>query len=134
MAKIFIHKYLKESLSPEKAQDLVDDFKDYKESKRSPASFVDDTPYDVTYNRLLQSQHIQLKHKGRQPINLVRFRRINGYLLVYCSGLFDKNNYLLIAIIRYFDPKKSSEINNTDKDNHFMAKLEEIAERFQQKF
>lgn len=125
----------KESLSPEKSQQLVDDFRDYKENNRLPTTFGRDAPYDFTHNRkTLELQHIHLKLKGKFPIHLVQFRRTSGFVLVYCPGFFDRKKYLLISIIKHFNPNKPTDIKNTDRDNNFMAELEKIAERFQEKF
>lgn len=133
MVKLFIHNALKESLGEEKSQLLLDDFRDYKEGKGLPVTFGRDVPYDFTHNRsVLELQHLHLNTKGF-PLHLVQFKRTSGYVLVYCPGFFDPKKFLLIAIIKHFDPKQPNEIENTDRDNNLMAKLEAIAEGFRKK-
>lgn len=135
MITVYMHRDLKESLSPEKAQQLRDDFTDYKEGKRLPTTFGRDAPYDFTHKRkFLELKHIHLKLKGAFPLHIMQFRRRSGFVLVYCPGFFDRNAYLLIAIIKHFDHTKPTETKNTDKDDYFMAQLERIAEGFREKF
>jgi mRNA interferase YafO len=130
-----MHRDLKESLSAEKAQQLRDDFTDYKEGKKLPTTFGRDAPYDFTHNRKsLELMHVHLKLKGNFPIHLVQFRRRSGFVLVYCPGFFDPHKYLLIAIIKHFDPTKPNDTRNTDRDDYFMVELEKIAEGFREKF
>lgn len=118
-----MYKDLKESLGV-KGQQLLDDFRDYKEKKLLPTTFGRDAPYDFTHNRkALELQHIHLKTSGQFPIRLVQFRRTSGFVLVYCPGFFDSNKYLLISIIKHFNPNKPNEVEYTDRDSAFMANL-----------
>jgi mRNA interferase YafO len=54
--------------------------------------------------------------------------------LVYCPGFFDRETYLLIAIIKHYDQRKPTETAGTDRDNNLMSVLEKIAEGFREKF
>ncbi len=133
-ARIFTHKDLKDSLGEHKTKSLVDDFRAYKEGKGLPVTFGRDVPYNFTHNRsYLELQHLHFNASGF-PLKLVQFRRTSGYVLVYCPGFFNKNTYLLIAIIKHWDHKKPNDIAGTDRDTNLMSGLENIAEGFRERF
>lgn len=132
--RIFTHQNLKSSLGEQQTKALVDDFRAYKEGKGLPITFGRDVPYRFTHNRsYLELQHLHFKAAGF-PLKLVQFKRTSGYVLVYCPGFFASNSYLLIAIIKHWDPKKPDEVNDTDRDTLLMDYLEKIAESFRERF
>lgn len=134
--RIFMHHLIKDDLTELESQQLIRDFRNYKEGKGLPATFGRDVPYDHTFNRqYVQLQHIHLKRNGQKfPLRVVQFNRTSGSVLVYCPGYFDRNAYLLIAIAKHFDPQKPNEIEDTDKDPELMAIFEKIAEGFRERF
>ncbi|MGL6159276.1 type II toxin-antitoxin system YafO family toxin [Microbulbifer sp.] len=134
MVRIFTHRDLKDTLGEQKTKALVTDFRAYKEGKGLPITFGRDVPYNFTHNRsYLELQHLHFKEKGF-PLKLVQFRRTSGYVLVYCPGFFDRNTYLLIAIIKHWDRDKPDDVSGTDRDAGLMDALEKIAEGFREKF
>ncbi len=134
MVKLFTHRDLKENLGEQKTKALVDDFKAYKEGKGLPVTFGRDVPYSFTHNRsYLELQHLHFKKNGFS-LKLVQFKRTSGYVLVYCPGFFDRNTFLLIAIIKHWDHNKPNEIAGTDRDTGLMDELEKIAEGFRNRF
>src|SRR5690606_36363078 len=117
-----------------KTKALVDDFRAYKEGKGLPITFGRDVPYKFTHNRsYLELQHLHFKENGF-PLKLVQFNRTSGYVLVYCPGFYDRNAYLLIAIIKHWDHAKPNDVAGTDRDTGLMDELEKIAEGFREKF
>lgn len=134
MARIFTYSQLKQELGEERVKELVGDFRAYKEGIGLPVIFGRDLPYSFTHNRsCLELQHLHFKADGF-PLKLVQFNRTSGYVLVYCPGFFDRNSYLLIAIIKHWNYKKPLEVEGTDKDEVIMNELEAIAESFREKF
>lgn len=134
MIRIFTHRELKDSLGEQKTKALVEDFRAYKEGKGLPITFGRDVPYQFTHNRAyLELQHLHLNENGF-PLKLVQFRRTSGYVLVYCPGFYDRNTYLLIAIIKHWDHNKPKDVEGTDRDVQLMNALETIAEGFREKF
>lgn len=138
MAKVrlFLSKLIVSTLGETEANDLLADFRLYKETGVLPDTFGRDAPYAFTHNRAyLELQHIHLKRDGKPfPLKLLQFSRTSGYVLVYCPGFFNRNAYLLITIIKHWNPKKPGETEETDRDADLMAKLEKIAEGFREKF
>lgn len=134
MVKLFTHRELKENLGEQRTKELVDDFRLYKEGKGLPITFGRDAPYTFTHNRsYLELQHLHLKQSGFS-LKLVQFKRTSDYVLVYCPGFFDRNTFLLIAIIKHWNHKKPNEIVGTDRDTGLMDELEKIAEDFRTKY
>lgn len=134
--RLFQSKLILEEIGKAVADDLLSDFRLYKEKGVLPATFGRDTPYDFTHNRTsLELAHIHIKRDGKSfPVRLVQFSRTSGYVLVYCPGFFDHNTYLLITIIKHWNHKKPNDIAGTDKDISLMEKLEKIAEGFRERF
>lgn len=134
MVKLFTHRELKENLGEQKTKALVDDFRAYKEGKGLPITFGRDAPYNFTHNRsYLELQHLHFKQNGFS-LKLVQFKRTSDYVLVYCPGFFDRNTFLLIAIIKHWNHNKPNEISGTDRDTGLMDGLEKIAEDFRTKY
>lgn len=134
VVRIFTHQDLKMSLGEQQTKALVDDFRSYKQGTGLPTTFGRDVPYRFTHKRsYLELQHLHFKASGF-PLKLLQFKRTSGYVLVYCPGFFDNNCYLLIAVIKHWNPKKPNDINNTDRDTQLMDNLEHIAEQFREKY
>ncbi|WP_445360717.1 type II toxin-antitoxin system YafO family toxin [Microbulbifer sp. EKSA005] len=133
--RVFTHTWLRESMDEQKRKALVAEFKSYKgEEGMLPRSFGRDVPYDRTFRRSsLELMHLHYKEQGF-PVRLLQYRRTSGYVLAYCPGFMEPNTYLLIGIIKHFDPRKPEEVINTDRDNNLMAKLEDIAENFREQY
>ncbi|WP_339057536.1 type II toxin-antitoxin system YafO family toxin [Candidatus Regiella endosymbiont of Tuberolachnus salignus] len=134
--RLFQSKLIVDTISKATADDLLSDFRLYKEKGILPVTFGRDVPYNFTHNRAsLELQHIHLKQNGKSfPPRLSQFSRTASHVLVYCPGFFDRNTYLLITVIKHWDHKKPNEISGTDRDSDLMSKLEKIAERFREKF
>ncbi|MDP5208538.1 type II toxin-antitoxin system YafO family toxin [Microbulbifer sp. 2205BS26-8] len=129
-----MHKLLREEYTPKEAKALSDDFKQYKVHGVLPPTFGRDVPYSHTHNRRsLELMHLHYKGRGFK-LSLLQFYRTSGYVLVYCPGFTDSNTYLLITIIKHFNPKQPDIVTGTDRDDNLMAKLEAIAEGFREKF
>lgn len=133
--KLFQSRLIVDTIGKAAADDLLSDFRLYKEKGVLPDTFGRDAPYDFTHHRrYLELQHLHIKQgKKPFPVRLVQFSRKAGHVLVYCPGFYDKNTYLLISVIKHWNHKKPDEIEGTDKDPALMSRLEDIAERFREK-
>ena len=138
MAKVrlFQSRLIIDTIGKAAADDLLGDFRLYKEKGILPETFGRDAPYDFTHNRAyLELQHIHIKRDGKTfPVRLLQFSRTSGHVLVYCPGFFDRNAYLLITVIKHWNHQKPNEVEGTDRDPGLMARLEKIAEGFREKF
>ena len=134
--RLFQSKLIVDEIGKVAADDLLSDFRLYKEKGILPSTFGRDAPYAFTHNRAsLELAHVHIKRDGKPfPVRLVQFSRKSGYVLVYCPGFFDRNAYLLITIIRHWDHNKPNDVVGTDKDSNLMDKLEKIAEGFRERF
>lgn len=134
MVKVYMHEDLILDLGEQEAAALKKDFQDYKDGKGLPNTFGRDVPYNLSHNRsVLELQHLHFKSEGF-PLHIVQFRRTSGFVLVYCPGFYDKNTFLLIAIIKHWSHTSAKDVAGTDKDTDLMAGLEAIAERFRRRF
>jgi len=102
--RVFFHTELKNILSPSEATDLKSDFKNYKETGKVPDTFGRDALYNHTNSLpILKSEevaHIHLADNDKRwPIHTLQFNRTSDEHLIYCQGYFDKNCYLLMAIL-----------------------------------
>ncbi|AZZ95629.1 type II toxin-antitoxin system YafO family toxin [Hahella sp. KA22] len=136
MAEVFMHELLQNRLTIQQQEKLESEFRRYKEEDGYvPGDFGRDAPYTRTFNRrYLELMHLHIRRDNKAwPNRTLQFYRRSGFVLVYCYGFIDRNKYLLIDIIKHFDPKKPNEKENTDEDNNLMAELEAIAESFRDK-
>lgn len=134
--RLFQSTLIVNTIGKDAADDLLADFRLYKEQGILPSTFGRDAPYDFSHNRkYLELQHIHIKRDGQEfPLRLVQFQRKSGYVLVYCPGFSDPNAYLLITVIKHWNHKAPNEVEDTDRDPVLMEKLEKIAEGFREKF
>ncbi|MGI9282372.1 MAG: type II toxin-antitoxin system YafO family toxin [Endozoicomonas sp.] len=113
MAKVrlFQSRLIIDTIGKAEADDLLNDFRLYKEKGVLPTTFGRDAPYDFTHHRsYLELQHIHVKRDGKYfPVRLVQFQRKSGHVLVYCPGFYDNNTYLLITVIKHWNFKKPHE-------------------------
>src|SRR5690606_39729613 len=56
------------------------------------------------------------------PLKLVQFRRTSGYVLVYCPGFYDRNTYLLIAIIKHWDHNKPKDMRSEEHTSELQSR------------
>lgn len=75
--RLFQSRLIIDTIGKAAADDLLDDFRLYKEQGILPATFGRDAPYDFTHNRqYVQLQHIHITQDGKQfPLRLVQFHR-----------------------------------------------------------
>jgi mRNA interferase YafO len=115
MIRIFKSQIILQQLSPEQLEQLVTDFRIYKESNLLPDTFGRDVKYDI---HLTDREHLW-------PLHLVQFKRTSDIHLVYCQGATDSSHFLLIAILM-------PNAHEQARQNNVMANIGKMAERFRQ--
>ncbi|WP_371747850.1 type II toxin-antitoxin system YafO family toxin [Hahella sp. HNIBRBA332] len=132
--KVSVYGTLRELLGERRAAILKAEFTDYKSGKGLPSTFGRDFPYTHSHDsRYVELQHVHYNPKGF-PLRLAPIRRTSGQVIVYCPGFYDKDTFLIISIVKHWDPRRPDEIKGTDRDRDVMISLEKIAERFRNKF
>ncbi len=101
--RLFTHDLLQNACTKEELSALVRAFRDYKEGKSQPANFGRDVPY-VAYPARLDSglHHLHLRDAASKKWDLKFIRvhdKTSDTCLVYCTGFWDENCYMLIDIM-----------------------------------
>lgn len=130
MIRIFKSQIILQQLSAEQLEQLVADFRIYKETNQLPDTFGRDVKYDHpnTYPliRAEEVAHIHLTDREHLwPLHLVQFKRTSDIHLVYCQGVTEPTHYLLIAILM-------PNAHEQARQNNVMANIGKMAERFRQ--
>lgn len=111
--------------------DLINDFRKYKESGLCPDYFGRDVAYDHphTPSLILQEdvRHVHLSEFGAWPVRLMQFNRTSDRHLVYCQGAIHRECYLLITLLSP-DAHEQATVSNV------MRKIGEQAEIFRMKY
>ena len=131
MIRIFKSAAIQKLLKERDVDDLVHDFRKYKESGYCPDYFGRDVPYDHphTPSLILQEDvhHIHLAEYGAWPVRLMQFNRTSDRHLVYCQGAIHSECYLLITLF-------SPDAHKQAKTSNVMRKIGEQAEVFRMKY
>ncbi len=132
MIHVFKSSIIRQIMTDEELNALVDDFKSYKLTGNAPECFGRDVPYDHpnTLPILLveEIQHIHLGSKDKPlPLKKIQFYQTSDIHLVYCQGALDENCYLLMTIL-------SPNAHEQTKSRDIMFKLGVMAERFRNQF
>ncbi|WP_448215980.1 type II toxin-antitoxin system YafO family toxin [Endozoicomonas sp. 2B-B] len=82
-ARLFQSQLIIDTISKEEADDLLNDFRLYKEKGVLPTTFGRNAPYNHTHHRsYLELQHIHIRRDGKHfPVSLVQFQRKSGHVL-----------------------------------------------------
>jgi mRNA interferase YafO len=130
--RIFKGRILMQQLTEEQADQLVADFRNYKQHGLVPNTFGRDAAYDHPNTppmlKAEQLRHIHLipsnvSHKQITP----QYRRTSDVHLIYCQGALDEASWCLIAILAPDAHKQALEMN-------IMLKLAKVAENFRSKY
>lgn len=130
MIRIFKSKLITKQLTEEQLEQLINDFRQYKETGLLPDTFGRDVRYDHpnTYPlvKLEEVSHIHLTDGDHPwPIWIVQYKRTSDIHLVYCQGAISTDCYLLIAIL-------SPDAHQQARNNSIMANIGRTAELFRQ--
>ena len=132
MIRVFKSSIIREALSEDELDALVNDFKRYKLTEIVPEYFGRDVPYDHPNTLpVVLAEEIQHIHLGSEdkpfPINKIQFHKTSDIHLVYCQGVSNENCYLLMAIL-------APDAHEQAKSRDIMYKLGVMAEQFRNHF
>ena len=119
MIRIFKSQIILRQLTSEQLEQLVTDFRTYKEAGLLPDTFGRDVKYDHPHTYPL----VRAEHPW--PVHYVQFKRTSDIHLVYCQGASNPEHYLLIAIL-------TPDAHEQARQNNVMANIGKMAERFRQ--
>ncbi len=132
--KVYVHSTLSQLLGERRVAILKAEFVDLKSGKSLPRTFGRDFPYSHSHDsRYVELKHVHYNPKGF-PLRLAQIDRTSGQVIVYCPGFYNKNTFLIISIVKHWNPRRPDEVKGTDKDRDVMISLEKIAERFRERF
>ncbi len=129
---MFKSSVIRQILSAEELDALIDDFKHYKLTNIIPDNFGRDAPFDHPNSMpIVLAEEIQHIHLGSEdkPLSTtkIQFHKTSDYHLVYCQGALDNNCYLLMTIL-------SPNAHEQAKSRNVMYKLGVMAEKFRSQF
>lgn len=133
MIRVFKSSAIIDALLSEELEQLVKDFKDYKDG-RLPDLFGRDELYDHPHNlniiKAEELRHIHLSSSDKPfHVKKLQFNRTSDKHLVYCQGVSHTECYLLMAILGP-NPRAHDQANS----NNIMYQLGTMAEKFRSKF
>lgn len=132
MMRVFKSAHITELLSNEELQQLVADFKQYKNTGVPPARFGRDALFDhphtlpsVLAERIMHI-HVDDGEQNWDQRNS-QYSRTSDYHLIYCQGFNDSECFLLMTIL-------SPDAHAQERNNNIMSNLARMAEKFRQQF
>ena len=131
MIEIYKTEFIKTQLSDDELKQLEEDFERYKETSIPADCFGRDAPYNHvnTLPSVLSAelQHIHLLTAEKTwPSRTRQFNKTSDNHLVYCSGYYSDQAYLLIAIL-------APDAHAQSRNRGVMYGLAKIAESFRNK-
>lgn len=132
MIRVFKSSIIRQVMTEEELDSLVDDFKSYKFTGNAPECFGRDVPYDhLNTLPIVLAEKIQHIHLGSEdkplPLKKIQFYQTSDVHLVYCQGVLNDNCYLLMTIL-------SPDGHEQAKSRDIMFKLGIMAEKFRNQF
>lgn len=132
MIRVFKSCIIRQILTDDELDTLVDDFKSYKLTGNAPEHFGRDVSYDHPNNLpIVLAEEVQHIHLGSEdnslPINKIQYYQTSDIHLVYCQGALNASCYLLMAIL-------SPDAHKQARSREVMFKLGTMAEKFRSRF
>jgi mRNA interferase YafO len=129
--QVFKSELIKQQLTPEELSDLADDFHQYKKTSTPANYFGRDVPYNdqLTPPLIRQEEvaHLHLVNPVHGRRSCPQFNRTSDNHLVYCQGFFNREQYLLMLILK---PNAHEQARN----HNTMYKLAKMASNFREKY
>jgi len=130
--RVFKSSVIRQIMTDEELDALVDDFKSYKLTGNISEYFGRDVPYDHPYTLpVILAEEVQHIHLGSEdkpfPLKKIQFYQTSDVHLVYCQGALDENYYLLMTIL-------SPDGHKQARSRDIMFKLGVMAEKFRHQF
>ena len=131
MIRVFKSRLIRNLLSTDELNDLVNDFVSYKSTGIVPDNFGRDVPYDHPNTLpIVKSEEVQHIHLGNEdkplPLKKIQFHRTSDIHLIYCQGA-SSDDYLLMTIL-------APDGHEQAKSRNIMYKLGQMAELFREQY
>lgn len=132
MIRVFKSSIIRQILTNDELDALVDDFKSYKLTGNAPECFGRDVQYDHPNTLpVILTEEVRHIHLGSEdkplPLKKAQFYQTSDIHLVYCQGALDENCYLLMTILL-------PDGHELAKSREVMFKLGVMAEKFRNNF
>lgn len=129
--RIFTTNFLQNQLPTEELEDLVRNFRTYKNTGDPGEHFGPDYPYQKPPSVVSADLwHVHIPDAGKKKFNLrmTQFRRGSDTALVYCHGFFKEDHILLLGIL------SNAHDAYYHKRNSWYVPFIEMAEKFRSKY
>ena len=131
MIRVFKSSVIRELLDPIDLENLVKDFKRYKEEGVQPDTFGRDVHYDHPHSlpsiRQEEVRHIHLQDKNSHwRVRTIQYYRTSDTHLVYCQGAMHDDRFLLITILK-------PDAHDQARNNNIMTAIARQAALFREK-
>lgn len=132
MIRVFKSRLIRNLLSTDELNDLINDFVSYKSTGIVPDNFGRDVPYDHPNTLpIVKSEKVQHIHLGNEdnplPLKKIQFHRTSDIHLIYCQGASSDDYYLLMTIL-------APDGHEQAKSRNLMYKLGQMAELFRDQY
>lgn len=134
--RVFTHKALRiaeqDRGRSDELKQMVAEFSEYKRTGNPGKLFGRDEPYNRPAAAVTaELMHTHLRDETSRPgwLRVAQFYRTSDSCIVYCQGEHSKDNFLIIAVLR-FDPTTKIGAHERAKKITFMLQLAEIADGF----
>ena len=132
MIRVFKSSIIRQIMTEEELEALINDFKSYKLTGTSPEHFGRDVAYDHPNTLpVVLAEEIRHIHLGSEdkplPLRKIQFYQTSDMHLVYCQGALNDNCYLLMTIL-------SPDGHEQARSREIMFKLGVMAEKFRNKY
>jgi len=130
--RVFKSTIISRQLDRRELEQLVADFKRYKETGIPAACFGRDVPYDHPHTlssvRSEGLMHLHLAEGGRDWSNCkAQYDRTSDHHLVYCAGFYKADHFLMMTILK-------PDAHNKARNNSIMSNLAIMAAKFRAQF
>jgi len=130
--RVFKSTIISQQLDRDELEQLVADFKRYKETGIPAACFGRDAPYDHPHTlssvRSEDIMHLHLAEGAQHWTSYqAQYDRTSDYHLVYCPGFYKADHFLMMSILK---PDAHAQARN----NSIMSNLAVMAAKFRAQF
>jgi len=130
--RVFKSEVIGQQLGKGELEQLVADFKRYKETGIPAACFGRDVPYDHPHNlpsvRSESIMHLHLAEGAQHwTSRQAQYDRTSDYHLVYCPGFYKTDHFLMMTILK-------PDAHAQARDNSIMSNLAIMAAKFRARF
>jgi len=128
--KVFVSPSFKQSFPSDKLKPLIEQFRSYKQTGKSPSHFGRDASFDFPSSvKQAAMSHIHIKDNSsrRWDLKRITYDRTSNTALIYCEGFFNKHCFLLLGFLE-------GAHETYQNKPQYLLDLAEISEQFRYQF